>query len=224
MKSKVLRKNKQSLNSENKLQKTTFSTPGCKISDIIENEFWYIRLGDVFKIYYKIMVGTTGDLIYLRVFIFSNDFSSSGIYNLHGTRQDQRSKRNTCKALYFKLLCSLVFSCVFFTLCSLVFLCIFFLCQPFPPRHMHIVRVDTPKFSLQFSKTKLVLFESPYLCEKNEGSFIKIGKVLPKLFHFSSNGYKMQNAESRMQNAESRITGVGGGNASKRCFNFSNYL
>ena len=48
------------------------------------------------------------------------------------------------------------------------------------------IRVDTPKFSLQFLKTKLVLFESPYLCEKNEGSFIKIGKVLPKLFHFQT--------------------------------------
>ena len=47
-------------------------------------------------------------------------------------------------------------------------------------------RVDTPKFSLQILKTKLVLFESPYLCEKNEGSFIKIGKILPKLFHFQT--------------------------------------
>ena len=47
-------------------------------------------------------------------------------------------------------------------------------------------RVDTPIFSLQFLKTKLVLFESPYLCEKNEGSFIKIGKVLPSLFHFQT--------------------------------------
>ena len=44
----------------------------------------------------------------------------------------------------------------------------------------YLCRVDTQKFSLQFLKTKLVLFESPYLCEKNEGSFIiKIGKVLP---------------------------------------------
>ena len=36
-------------------------------------------------------------------------------------------------------------------------------------------RVDSPKFSPQFLKTKRISFESSYLCEKNEGPFIKIG-------------------------------------------------
>ena len=42
------------------------------------------------------------------------------------------------------------------------------------------------KFPFKFWKPSYLLFESPYLCEKNEGSFIKIGKVLPKLFHFQT--------------------------------------
>ena len=46
----------------------------------------------------------------------------------------------------------------------------------------------TPKLSLKFLKIKPVLFEIPYLCEKNKGSFIKIGKVLPELFHFQKPG------------------------------------